>query len=55
MENKGSSRVSLEYEACREYKLCFGNYRTKDGKICEEGSFGLCNYCVECRRDCIHV
>lgn len=41
MENKGVDKVSPDYEVYKEYKLCFGNYRTKDGKICEEGSFEI--------------
>lgn len=35
----------------KDHKSCYGNYINENGDICEEGSSGLCNYCVECRRD----
>ena len=41
-------------EYAKEHKECFGNYYDADGNVCEDGSSGLCNYCVECQRECIY-
>ena len=41
-------------EEGRNHKSCFGNYCDEDGNVCEDGSSGLCNYCVECKRNCIN-
>ena len=39
----------------KEHKTCYGNYVDNDDNICKEGSSGLCNYCMECRNDCINT
>lgn len=48
----GYNKEYVEY--AKEHKECFGNYYDADGNVCEDGSSGLCNYCVECQRECIY-
>ena len=43
------------YKEANESNMCFGNYIDSEGNVCDEGSSGLCNYCVECRRVCGYV
>lgn len=33
-------------------RACFGHYYNENGDVCKNGASGLCNYCVECQRDC---
>lgn len=41
-------------EEAQKHMSCFGNYYDKDGNVCPDGESGLCNYCVECQRNCIY-
>lgn len=42
-----------EYEEeGKAHKECFGEYYDEEGNVCEDGSSGSCNYCVECQRNC---
>ena len=34
----------------QEHMLCFGKYYDETGYPCENGSSGLCSYCMECQR-----
>lgn len=54
MEEKKYTNTDKEYyiEACEHQESCFGNYIDSDGKICKDGMYGYCSYCVECRRVC---
>lgn len=40
-------------DEAKEHKACFGKYYDEYGLPCEDGSSGLCSYCVECQQECI--
>lgn len=46
--------LEQEYEEEKEYMSCFGEYYDEFGGVCEDGSHGLCPYCMECQRECVY-
>lgn len=56
MQEKELSDEEKEiYEEAKEHKACFGKYVDENDYFCEDGTSGLCNYCVECRRACVYI